>query len=233
MSTGLSWEYSGSSLSGVPRAINEGVTVDPRSFCVSPGNTETALPLPTYFSAFGTGIDIDREYDDPFEEEDLERHLPTFTVSDGEASYLEDHSKWDESAGTPLASDQGLSVTPSTRRQSIKPVLKKSRTHRKKVPASRKHSLPSMTKAPLYSPNRSEISPYGLRATRNVTAKMNAIFQESLSASLELSDASRASHPKNASTSADTLEGELGAMGNQRTMFFRTQSSSRPLAPRN
>ncbi|KAK0204658.1 hypothetical protein DFS33DRAFT_677440 [Desarmillaria ectypa] len=187
VSTGLSWEHPGSNLSGVPRAINEDVTVNPRALCLSPDTTATTLSLPTYVSAFGTGMDLNRDYEGLCQEEDSDYDLWTFTVSNGETSYPEDRMKGDGSIGSHLACGQGFepSFTPSARRPSVKSVLKKSQAHRKKFSNSRKHSLPSITKSPLYPPNDlSDISPYGLRATRNITAKMNAIFQESLSASL-------------------------------------------------
>ncbi|KAK0235756.1 hypothetical protein EDD85DRAFT_791194 [Armillaria nabsnona] len=108
MSTGLSWEYSGSNLSGVHRAINEGATVEPRVLRPSPDATTAILPLPTYVSAFGTGIDLDCDYEDLSQEEDSDCH-----------------SNWDKSIESPLVSGQGPGVTPSTRRQPVKSVLKK------------------------------------------------------------------------------------------------------------
>ncbi|KAK0450047.1 hypothetical protein EV421DRAFT_2032190 [Armillaria borealis] len=135
MSTGLSWEYSGSNLTGVHRAINEGVTVEPLVLRPSPDATAAILPLPTYVSAFGTGMDLDCVYEDLSQEE----------VSDC-------HSNWDKPIGSPLVSGQRPGVTPSTRRQPVKSVLRKNQAYRKKSSTSRKHSLPSIIKSPLLPP---------------------------------------------------------------------------------
>lgn len=135
MSTGLSWEYSGSNLSGVYRAINEGATVEPRLLRPSPDARMAILPLPTCVSAFGTGIDLDCDYEDLSQEEDSDCH-----------------SNWDKSIGSPLVSGQGPGVTPSTRRQPVKSVLKKNQAYRKKSSTSRMHLLPSIIKPPLLPP---------------------------------------------------------------------------------
>ncbi|KAK0223077.1 hypothetical protein IW262DRAFT_1544048 [Armillaria fumosa] len=133
MSTGLSWEYSGSHLSGLHRAINEGATVEARVLCPTSDATAAFLPLPTYVSAFGTGMDLDYDYDDLSQKEDSDCH-----------------SNWDSnSIGSPLISSQGPGVTPSTRRQPVKSVLNKNQAYRKKSSVSRKYSLPSTIKPPL------------------------------------------------------------------------------------
>ncbi|KAK0495361.1 hypothetical protein EDD18DRAFT_1394384 [Armillaria luteobubalina] len=102
MSTGLSWEYSGSHLSGLPRAINEGATMEARVLCPSADATAALLPLPTYVSAFGTGMNLDCDYEDISQEED--------------SDCLD--SNWDKSIVSPLISSQGpgVRVTPSTGR---------------------------------------------------------------------------------------------------------------------
>ncbi|KAK0485071.1 hypothetical protein IW261DRAFT_1560736 [Armillaria novae-zelandiae] len=132
MPTGLSWEYSGSHLSGLHHAINEGATVETRVLCSSLGAASAFLPLPTYASAFGTGMDLDCDYEDVSQKEDSDCH-----------------PNWDRSIGSPLISGEGPGVTPSTRRQPVKSTLNKNRAYRKKSSVSRKYSLPSMIKSPL------------------------------------------------------------------------------------
>ncbi|KAK0193646.1 hypothetical protein F5146DRAFT_998203 [Armillaria mellea] len=123
MTTGLSWRCSGSNLSGVHRAINEGATVEPRLLCPSPNATATILPLPTYVSAFGTGMDLDRDYESLSHEEDSDCHW-----------------NWDKSIGSSLLSSQGPGVPPSTRRRPVKTMLKKNQAYRKKSSTSRNNA---------------------------------------------------------------------------------------------
>ncbi|KAG7451027.1 uncharacterized protein BT62DRAFT_990702 [Guyanagaster necrorhizus] len=193
MSTGLSWEFSGSNLSRVPRAINEA----------------SALLLPTYVSAFGTGMDLDRDYEHLSQEEEPDYDLPTFTVSN-----VMSPTRCRSAAACPIRS-----------------LLKKKQVNHKKSSTSRKHSLPSISRSPLYSPTHSDISPYSLREKRHVTAKRNDIFQESLSASLQQPDepgASLKKQRKEWTTSGRALESELGGK-RQRMTLLGTQLLSQQL----